>query len=477
MKILFINPPYTNFEGIKESGGHMMPLSLAYLASYLRSKMDCQISILDAEVLGLNYKKIKQAIIKERPDIIGFTCPTPTMNHVFKISEMVKEKIDPKCIIVVGGIHPTALPEETMQNKNIDFAVLGEGEITFYELVKALTEGASDFSQINGLTYKKDGQTVINPCRALIENLDDIPFPARDLFQLEIYRQAPTKQVSDDLAGPILTTRGCSFSCTHCISQKIWGRNPRFRSAQNVIAEIEECIDKYGIKQFNFFDDTFTLIEKRATEICDEIVNRKLNISWNAMSRVNTLSDVLVKKMKAAGCKKISFGLESGSQKILDLMKKQATTELARQATNLVNKNGLLVHASFMIGNIGETEETIKETIAFAKNLPLDNVSFLITSPYPGSELYDIAKQRGFITNNTKWEEFAPLTNTPPILVQDVVSQERLVYWQKRGFLEFHLRFKYLWHKLKQINSLGSLKMMLEGSRVLFRILTKKFEQ
>ena len=129
------------------------------------------------------------------------------------------------------------------------------------------------------------------------------------------------------------------------------------------------------------------------------------------------------------------------------------------------------------IGNIGETEETIKETIAFAKSLPLDNVSFFITSPYPGSELYDLAKQRGFITNNTRWEEFAPLTNTPPILVQDVVSQERLVYWQKRGFLEFHLRFKYLWHKLKQVNSLGSLKMMLEGSRVLFRILTKKLEQ
>lgn len=474
MKILFVNPPYANFEGIKESGGHMMPLNLAYLASYLRSKMECEIKILDAEVLGLSYDQIKAAIIKEKPGIIAFTCPTPCMNHVFKIAEMVKQEINQKCLVVVGGIHPTALPQETMQDENIDFAVLGEGEITFYELVKALSSGETDFSNINGLAYKKDGQIIFNPRRILIENLDDIPFPARDLFDLSIYYQAPTKQVSNDPAGPILTTRGCAFNCTHCISQKVWGRSPRFRSTANVIAEIEECINKYGIKQFNIFDDTFTLIEKRAIEICDEIINRNLGISWVALSRVNTLSEPLVKKMKAAGCKKISFGLESGSQKILDLMKKQATTGLARQTVEMVNKNGLLVHASFMIGNVGETEETIKETIAFAKSLPLDNVTFFITSPFPGTEIYEVAKAEGFITKDTKWEEFAPLTNTPPILVQKNISKERLVYWQKRAFREFHLRPKYLWHKTKQLKSINSVKMIFEGFRVLIRIMFKQ---
>ncbi len=474
MKILLINPPYTNFDGIKESGGHMMPLNLAYLASYLRSKMECEIAILDAEVLGLSYEQIKKSITEKNPDMVGFTCPTPTMNHVFKIAEIIKKEINQKCVVVVGGIHPTAMPEETIKNNYIDFEVIGEGEITFYELVKAISEKRQNFEEIKGLCFKRDGQTIATPPRPLIADLDDLPFPARDLFQLEIYYQAPTKKVSNEKAGPILTSRGCAFNCIHCLSQKMWGRNPRFRSTANVIAEIEECLNKYGIKEFNVFDDTFTLNETRAMEICDEIINRKLNISWVSLSRVNTLTERLLQKMKAAGCKKISFGLESGSQKVLDIIKKQATLAMAQKTVNMVYQAGLTVHASFMLGNIGETEKTIRETISFAKNLPLDNVTFFITSPYPGTELYEMAKNEGLINDKTDWEKFAPLTKTPPIVVQKNISAERLVYWQKRAFREFYLRPKYIFHKIKQLRSIGSIKAIIEGFRVFIRILQKQ---
>lgn len=474
MKILLINPPYTNFEGMKESGGYMMPLGLAYLAAYLRTKVKCHIAILDTEVRGLKYDQIKKEIKKENPDIVGITCPTPTMSHVFRIVKMVKEEINPKCQTVAGGIHPTALPRETIQDPFIDFLVAGEGEITFFELVEALMKKKKDFSHIDGLYFKKNGKIIANKPRQFIEDLDSIPFPARDLFDLEIYAQAVTKKISDERAGPILTARGCAFHCTHCISQKMWSRRVRFRSPPNILKEIEECINKYGIKEINFFDDTFTLDQKRAMEICQMIIDKNLNIHWNALSRVNTISKELIAKMKEAGCGKIQFGIESGSQKILNLMRKQATLAMARKAVKIVDQAGISVIASFMLGNVGETEKTIKQTIDFAKELPLDNATFFITSPYPGTEIYNLAEKEGFITKETKWEEFAPLTNTSPILIQKNISKERLVYWQKRAFREFYLRPKYIFQKIKRIKSLGSIEMILEGLRILFRILFKK---
>ena len=474
MKILLVNPPYTNFEGMKESGGHMMSLGLAYLAGYLREKTSCEISILDTEVEELNYEQIKKALEQEKADIVGITCLTPTMPHAFRISEIIKKEINPKTIIIVGGIHPTAQPEEVIKNPYVDFAVIGEGELTFYELVRAINENRQDFENIKGICFKKNGEIISTTPRELIANLDEIPFPARDLFKLELYYSAPTKKVSADPSGPILTSRGCVFNCIHCISEKIWKRCVRFRSIENVIQEMDECINKFGIKQFNIYDDTFTLNQERATKICDEILRREWKISWVSFSRVNTISKELAEKMKKAGCKKISFGLESGSQKILDLMRKQATLEMGRKAVETTARAGILVHASFMFGNVGETEETIKKTIKFAKSLPLDNATFFITSPVPGTDLYEIAKKEGFITKDTKLEEFAPLTNTSPILVQKNVSKKRLVYWQKRAFREFYLRPKYFFHKIKQINSLDALKTMFMGLRIFYRILVKK---
>lgn len=476
MKIVLVNPPYTNFEGMKESGGHMMPLNLAYLAAYLRQRINCKIAILDAEVQGLNYQQIKRSLKREKPDLVGLTCPTPTMKHVYQIVGMVKKELSPNCKTVLGGIHPTALPWETIANSYVDFLVIGEGEVTFFELVESLIDKAKDFSHIDGLFFKRKGKIVTTKARRQIEDLDSIPFPARDLFDLNIYYQSPSKKVSSERAGPILTSRGCAFCCTHCISQKMWGRKVRFRSPENVIEEMEECITKYGIKEFNIFDDTFTLDQRRAMRICDLMIAKKLPIHWNALSRVNTISKDLVIRMKEAGCGKISFGLESGSQRILDLMRKKATIGMAKKSVEMVAGQGIAVHASFMLGNIGETEKTIQQTINFAKQLPLDVATFFITTPYPGTDLYEISKRDGLLKSDIPWEEFAPLTNTSPILVQKNVAKERLVYWQKRAFREFYLRPNYIVRKIGQIRSLSSVGMLLEGFRVLQRILVKRLD-
>jgi len=473
MKVLLINPPYINFEGMKESGGHILPFNLAYLASYLRKYVDCEIKIIDTEALGLGYDEIESILQKEQPDIAGFTCLSPTINHVFRLCKIIKEKISSKCFTVVGGIHPTIFPKETLENPHIDFAVVGEGEITFSELVKTIKDKKFDFENINGLYFKKDGKILNALPRDFIKNLDDISFPARDLFDLKLYRSAPTKKLTAEQGSPILTSRGCVFDCIHCVSKAIWHRQIRYRGADNVVEEIVECINKFNIKEFNILDDNFTLNKPRAIEICRQIIDRKLPISWICFSRADTINEELVSMMAQAGCKKISLGLESGSQKVLDLMRKQTTVEQGEKAVKLIRKYGILVHASFMLGNIGETEETARETIEFAKSLDIDNASFFITCPVPGSDLFYYAKDNGFISDNTPWELFAPLTDALPIPIQRDLNQNDLIYWQKRAFKEFYFRPKYIIRKLKQINSLDAVKTVIEGFRILVRILVK----
>ncbi len=474
MKVLLINPPYINFEGMKDSGGHAIPFNLAYLAGYLRDKIDCQIKILDTEVMALDYDGIRKAIKKEgQQDVIGFTCPSPTVKHVFKISEMIKEDLGFNPVIVVGGTHPTILPKEMLKNPHIDIAAIGEGEITFYEIVNAVKEKRDDFENINGIYYKKGGQILKTPPRDLIPDLDDIPFPARDLFNLKMHYSAPTKVVSSELSSPIFTSRGCAFDCIHCVSKSVWKRKVRYRSARNIIAEIEECINKHNIKEFNILDENFTLNKSRCLEVCQEIINKKLPIYWVCFSRADTIDDEVASIMAKAGCRKISFGLESGSQKILDLMRKQNTVEQGRKAIATARKYGIQPHASFMFGNIGETKETIRETIDYAKSLDLDISTFFITCPVPGSDLYYYAKDNGFIPEGTPWEMFAPLTDREPIPVQRNLSQEELVYWQKKAFREFYLRPKYVIQRLKQLKSKNALKITLAGFKVLLRIFFK----
>jgi radical SAM superfamily enzyme YgiQ (UPF0313 family) len=209
-------------------------------------------------------------------------------------------------------------------------------------------------------------------------------------------------------------------------------------------------------------------------DFAKRISSEKIEIAWICFGRVNTIDTEMAEAMKNAGCRKVSFGLESGSQKILDIMRKQSTLEMSREAVRVVNAAGMQVHASFMIGNIGETPGTIRETIDFAKSLDLDNATFFITAPFPGTELYRIAKNKGFIPSDVTWDRFAPITKAHPVLVQDEISGEDLIRWQKRAFIEFYLRPGYVIKKLKRINTLEDLRILLEGLGVFLRLQRKK---
>ena len=392
------------------------------------------------------------------PDILGITVPTPAYDMAKEICRRAKW-MNHDVVTVVGGPHPTAFPKEVSQETFIDYAVYGEGEETFLELCSNIENNNKLYENIQGLAHNG----TINPPRALIENLDDIPFPARELLPMEVYYAPPTKRETVRKNANIISSRGCPYNCTYCMAKTVWGRRTRFRSVKNVIEEIRHCIDRYGIGEFNFNDELFTCQRERTIEFCKEVLENNLDISFVCSLRVNHVWKDVVGWLKIAGCKKVMFGFESGSQIILDKIQKGATIRQAEEAVALVKKLGIKTSGSFMIGNIGETEETIKETISFAKKLNVDTVSFYVASPYPGTKFYEEAKP--YFRPNISWSDFA-LIGTEPLLDLPGLSHQQIAYWYKRAYREYYIRLDFIKERLKRIRSWIDIKNLIDGLNI-----------
>jgi anaerobic magnesium-protoporphyrin IX monomethyl ester cyclase len=467
MKILLINPPFTNYAGgVKGYGGKTAPLNLAYIASYLIEK-GYNVKILDAEVHEMPYDKICKTVKLIDPDIIGFTSPTPAQEQVEELSALFK-KINPKVKILAGGPHPTALPKRTLKESVIDYICIGEGEQTTYELLKELEKKNPNLSKVDGLAYRNNNNKIIkNKPRALIKDLDTLPFPARHLLPKKLYFLPPTKRISNKNSTTAISSRGCPFECTYCVSAVIWGRGVRFRSAKNVVDEMEDCINKYNIGEFNFHDDLFTVNEKRVLDICNDIKKRNLDVDWTCQARVDRLSMKMLHAMKKAGCGKISFGFESGSNKILKLMKKHSTPQQAIKAVKMVKKVGIRSAGSFMLGNLGETKKTMRQTINLAKKLNTDTATFFQTSPYIGTELYDIAIKKGYLHKNVKWKDYALLSKNPPALELPGLKSCEVKKTIKKAYLEYYLRPKYIFNKIKTLKNTRDIVNLYNGMKIL----------
>ncbi len=471
MKVLLLNPPFTDYGGLEGHGGKALPLNLAYLAGYLhQERPDIEIEVLDCEALGLVYTQIEEQIERINPNIVAITTPTPAFTQVLEICRIIKEKISKEIIVVLGGPHPTALPRETVAEKNIDICVTFEGEITFTELINSLDKKIP-LNNIRGIFFKDGHNNVVETeKREPIKDLDSLPFPAREYFDTDLYFPPPTKRLSNKKAGNMITSRGCPYQCTYCMASFMWQRKVRFRSIENVMREIEECINKYNIREFNFHDELFTMNKQRTIEFCQEVKKRKLDITWVCMIRVDFTDEETLQEMKEAGCKKIMFGFESGSQMILDKMKKQVAMEKAEEAVRLVKKLGIKTAGNFMLGNIGETKETIRQSINLAKKLNTDTMAFFIASPYPGTEFYTIAKKKGYFRKDVTWKDFTLVSNNLPPLNLPGLPAEEILKWQKRAYREYYMRFRYIWTKLTSIRSLVDLKNLYNGAKLFLRL-------
>lgn len=397
MKILLISPLLTPFRkpGIYNIG-------LGYIASVLIENGH-NVEILDIEGYRYIKTKVLSIIKKTNCDIIGIGTLITGYRYLKWLTKEIK-KIKPNVPIILGNSVGTTIPEIAINNLSIDIIVIGEGEVTILEVVDAL-EQKKDLSNIQGICFKKNGQIIRTPNRELIKDIDTLPMPAWNLFPQEIYmnkyKNSSLEKRLPPPIGVISTSRGCPFHCTYCYHpfqyQKV-----RYHSAERVIEEIKALKQNYNIKSFMFADDLSIVSAKRIFKICDLLEKEKLNLKWIVSGRVDLITEELLRKMKNAGCQVISFGIESGSQKILDNIKKQVTVLKAKKAILLCNKIGIYPGTSFMIGNVGETRETVLESVSFITKYIAEPVFFFITTPYPETELFNYAEERGLIKDKIK---------------------------------------------------------------------------
>lgn len=387
------------------------PLNLGYLASYLKKNGFPEIGIA-VSAFWEDDETILDLCIGA--DVVGFTATSPMMGHALPLARKIKE-CNRETITVFGGAHPTIEALETLQYPVVDYVIRGEGEQTLLELIAAL-DNNSPTDTIPGLSFKDDdGKIIHNAERNLIEDLDTLPFPDRNLFDQARFLEVGYNRYGDRGAW-VLSSRGCPFHCTYCASHKVWTRRWRARSAKNIIQEITSLKREYGVDRINFADDTFTISKERIREFCSGMIADKIEIAWACNARVDTVDRELFALMKRAGCAEVWMGVESGSPKILKEIKKDITPKQIREAFEGAKAAGLKRRGYFMIGSESESLATIKETEALIDAIEPDSLAFSILTPYPGCEEFKRWKMRGGNTT-IEWSE-TDLLETEAVMME-----------------------------------------------------------
>lgn len=366
------------------------PTGLGIIASYIR-RMGYSVVAVDAKGEKLSVYEVQERLKAINPRVIGIGGLVTTYRFVRNLTRWIKAAL-PDTKIMVGGSVGGSIPELMVEKNPVDAVTIGEADVTITELLPALLSGG-DLSGIRGIAFPDAGRAVVTPARPLIEDVDSVPFASWDLFPIETYLSNPVVGVGRDM--DIITSRGCPHQCTYCY--QIFGRGFRARSPENILAEITELNSRYGLDFVSFQDDCFVVDKKRVYAFCDLLDASGLDIKWSCCGRVNICDEGLLRRMKASGCVSVNFGIESGSQTILNTYRKGVKVEQAKAAVRLVRDVGLRCPTSFMLGSLGETRETAWETVEFCRDVNIPLQSLMFTTPYPGTPLYDEVKALGMI--------------------------------------------------------------------------------
>lgn len=457
MKILLVCPQSNELVGKHPS---FLPLGVAYIAAVLEQDGH-RVEVLDLAIHKYD-RAAFQAIVergyfKNAPegkstwDVIGFTVVTPTANQVYRLADIVKRSSD--ALVIAGGPHVTALPDEPLQ-QGIDLVVRGEGEGTVRELCRYLQKIPPNSplgkgGAVKGISYKdpSDGEVIHTPVREFIADLDRLPFPARHLFlPLESYKGQPILGARIPI-GNLMTSRGCPYNCNFCY-KATFGRKYRHRSAENILEEWRELKNRYHVREIAISDDLFNASPARAIELCDRIIDENLILPWSCPNglRVDTATAELLTHMKAAGCYRVAFGVESGSQKILDQIGKHVALSQIETAFKNARKCGLKTTAFLMLGNPGDTKETMQKTIDFTKRLRPDFAQFTIATPYPGTALYDLVREQGRLLIDD-WDGYDKYDDAV-FFEMNGMDKALVLGMQRRAYREFYLQPRYLMSKM-----------------------------
>lgn len=373
------------------------PIGVAYLAAALE-KNGYGVMVLDCPALKMTYKNIEEEIRRFEPDMVGITSVSATFSSALAVARTIKESYPP-ALIVFGGPHVTIMDEQILrEQKEVDVIVRGEGEQTVVDLARCVS-GLKNINEVAGITFRKNGQIVRTPDRPFIQNLDELPPPAYHYFPLRKYR------IFGKLGLPMMTSRGCPLQCTFCLVPRIAGTDFRVRKVKNVVNELEWIRDEYKPDFITFNDDIFTYSKERVLDFCSEIKERKIKLPWDCQTRADRISKEILAKMKAANCQLVSFGVESGCQKILDAMRKGTTVQQNESAIKWAKEIGLSVAVSLIVGYPGETKESLKQTFDFIRKAEPDDVYLYLATPYPNTELRDLVKDMGWKIPQD-WDKF-----------------------------------------------------------------------
>ena len=438
MKILLINPAPTGT--LKATGVLFPPLGLLYIAAYVEKEGH------EVVVQDLAVRKKGEGIVFNKNDIVGISTDTTRHRQALQLAKRAKAS---GCTVVMGGPHPGYVDKEILSTQRVDFIVHGEGEITFSELVAALQKNEGKFHDIEGISFLSNGQIVRTPPRPFIENLDSLPLPARHLIHMDDYRRT---NFGGRGITPLITSRGCPFQCAFCSSSHFWGKKVRMRSVEAILKELEEIYHRYHFNAVAFVDDTFNVLSKRVIEICHGMIEKKLDFWWWCLSRIDLLvrNEEMIREMVRAGAKSVFIGVESSNSRTLEELKKGVDVKSTVRAVEMLKKNGLEIHASYILGGLHETAKTIHDTIRFAKRLDTNVAQFSILTPYPGTAIFEQVRDRIF-----KWRSPWSFFDMQHLVFKhDHLSFIRMEWLVLKAHFLYYTRSKKaiqdIWHHIKK---------------------------
>ena len=416
------------------------PTDLMYLASIAES---CGFeAIIRDYSQGGNF----EADLKEiQPNYLVANIATPTFKSDMMAVQLAKEIVPSICTIVKGAPFLTYNTNTIYENPFIDYVIMGEAELT----LKDILDGVPD-NEILGICYRENFQPVKNDKRPFIDNLDILPFPARHLVDNSIYKRPDNGKVQ----AVIKVARGCPFHCFFCLATPVSGTKVRTRSPENIVAELKECVEKYNIKNFLFWSDIFNFNREWTLELCQKIIESGLKITWSSNTRADTMDDEMAKMMYKSGCRLVSIGVESGSQKMLDNIGKKITLDDIRNTVKILKKNKIKIYNYFVIGLPWETEETVEETIKFAIELDSNFISFYTATPLPGTKYFAYAMLNKLVEGNLDFRS----AYYEPVVRSEHLSKERIFELHKQAVKRFYLRPKFILKTLLSLRSFAEVK-------------------
>lgn len=461
LNCLLISPSifYTGKENIwKEINSNFPPLGLADIAGYVRSK-GFNTQIIDCNIFAKSVEEFEpyfydNFVTKYDIDVFGLTSMTCNIKKAYEIAKICK-KYYPNSKIVFGGVHATFMYEEVISQEIVDIVVIGEGELTFYDILSK-----KELKDIDGIVFKSKNGIQKNKLRERILDLNSMPMPAYDLLPISNY--IPAKGSYKQLpAMSMMTSRGCPGRCTFC--NKTLGNRIVFKSAETIFNEISYLKDEWGIKEVLFYDDTFTVFRENVMKLCELLIKNYINITWTCFARVDYIDNDMLKTMKEAGCHQIMYGIENIDDEVLKNINKKINLSQVRNAIKWTKENNIDCRLAFMVGNPGDNEEIIKKNINFIKEVEPDLLIVNITTPFPGTELFNWAKDKNLILSYD-WDDY---NFTKPIMKLENLSPDQIKQLHKMMYNSFYFRPSYIIRKIIKIRTWNDIIILFDGLKAL----------